>query len=183
MIGFRKLLSGKGAATRTAARLLYADLASAALSTPLYEQGAATDTFDGRAAMITAHATVVLRRLRRTNSPLARRIAERLNTLVLDGFDAAYREMGVGDSSIARKVRKLAEVHYGLGKALIEALDAPQSDRFERVSACIERNAVSENGKETLLSAYLLHNAARFDGVSDEEVVAGKLSWNLPGHD
>ncbi len=183
MVGFRKLWDRQGAQARTSARALYADLATAALNAPLYKQGAAQDTFEGRAAMITANATLVMRRLKRIDTPLARKIAERLNALVLDGFDAAYRELGVGDSSIARKVRKLAEIHYGLGKALTEALNMPQSDRIGFVTDCVKRNAVSQDGKESLLAAYLLHNAGRFEELEDDDVLAGKLAWTLPGAD
>jgi len=183
VVGFRKLWDRQGAQARTSARALYADLATAALKAPLYEQGAARDTFEGRAAMITANATLVMWRLKRIDTPLARKIAERLNGLVLDGFDAAYRELGVGDSSIARKVRKLAEIHYGLGKALKEALNTPQSDRIGAVTDCVKRNAVSQDSKASLLAAYLLHNAGRFEAVEDDDVLAGKLAWTLPGAD
>jgi cytochrome b pre-mRNA-processing protein 3 len=183
VIGFRKLWNRQGVSARSCARALYADLAAAALMPALYEQGAAQDTFEGRAAMITANATLVMRRLKRIDSPVARKTAEHLNRLVLDGFDSAYRELGVGDSSIARKVRKLAELHYGLGKALMVALNAPPTDRTQSVTDCVRRNAVSEAGRESLLTAYLQHNATRFEAAADEEVLAGKLRWNVPGED
>jgi cytochrome b pre-mRNA-processing protein 3 len=183
VVGFRNLWNGRGATVRASAHMLYTDLAAAALQPVLYEQGAARDTFEGRAAMITANATLVIRRLRRIDSAHARKIAEHVNSLVLDGFDAAFRELGVGDSSIARKVRKLAELHYGLGKALMEALSVPQSDTRQTVSECVRRNGVSEPDKDSLLAAFLLHNAACFAAAADEDVLAGKLSWQLPGQD
>ena len=106
-----------------------------------------------------------------------------MNRLALDGFDAAFRELGVGDSSISRKVRKLAELHYGLGKALMEALSVPHSEIHQTVSECAKRNGISEPGREPLLAAFLLHNATCFAAAADDDVLAGKLSWQLPGQD
>ena len=54
MVGFRNLWSGWGGTVQASAHMLYTDLAAAALQPVLYEQGAARDTFEGRAAMITA---------------------------------------------------------------------------------------------------------------------------------
>ena len=183
MVGFRNLWIGRGGTVQASAHMLYTDLAAAALQPVLYEQGAARDTFEGRAAMITANATLVIRRLKHIDSARARKIAEHVNRLALDGFDAAFRELGVGDSSISRKVRKLAELHYGLGKAFLEALSVPHSEIHQTVSECAKRNGISEPGREPLLAAFLLHNATCFAAAADDDVLAGKLSWQLPGQD
>ena len=183
MIGFSKFWNRQGVAARASAQKLYSGLSAAALTAPLYEEGAAIDTFEGRAAMITAHAALVMRRLKSIEGHASRKIAERLNRLVLDGFDAAYREKGVGDSSIARKVRKLAEVHYGLGKSLTGALNAVATDQGESLTNCVTRNGLSEPGKESLLVDYLLHNARQFAQLNDKTVLSGELLWRHAGKD
>ena len=182
-MAFPKFWNSDSKQIRKSSDSLYSSLAAASLRPDLYEQGAAIDSFEGRAAMITVHATLVLGRLRRINTTRARKIAERLNTTVLDQFDAAYRETGVGDSSIARKVRKLAEVHYGLGKAFTEAVYNSGEDSTGAVVACIQRNALSEAGRERLLALYLLHNRHRLDALDDDTVLAGDFDWALPADD
>ena len=180
---FPKFWTSERKEAKKAAETLYGGVAAAALNPALYERGAGIDTFEGRAAMVTSHATLVLGRLRKANAPVARKIAERLNTIVLDRFDAAYRETGVGDSSIARKVRKLAEVHYGLGKSLTEAVFGSGGDTLGATEKCIQRNGISEHGKERLLALYLLHNAHKLDDSSDDAILAGRFDWSLPADD
>lgn len=178
MVGFSGIWNGRGRKAKAAARALYARVAEAALDTGLYAQGAAIDTFEGRAAMVTAHAALVIGRLRRIGSAQARKTAESLNHLVLDGFDAAFRELGVGDSSIARKVRKLAEVHYGIGKSLSVALDQPAPGRTGALIDTIQRNGLTQPGQEGRLAEYLLQNQAALDATTDDSILAGNFDWS-----
>ena len=176
-MGLDMLWSIRGKSRRKIAAKHYALLTRAALTPDLYEKGAALDTFEGRAAMMTTHASVIFYRLKQIETSQSRKISDAINTLILDGMDAAYRELGVGDSSIARKVRKLAEVHYGLGQALIAILEMEESEQLEALVKCFQRNHVSEPGKETALARYMQHNAQRFKQMPDAIVLTPEMSW------
>ena len=87
----------------------------------LYENGLARDTFDGRFEQVALHGALVLRALRLRGE---KKQAEALVKVIFSGFDHAYRETGVGDSSISRKVRRLGERFYGLARGMNNALQS-----------------------------------------------------------
>jgi cytochrome b pre-mRNA-processing protein 3 len=165
-------------ARKAAARNAYAGLMKAALAPDFYLAGDVADTFEGRAAMVMVNAALALRRIRGIPGPEGKRLATALNTSVLDGFDAAYREQGVGDSSIARKVRKLAEAYYGLGLALTAALDETSAEtRKSGVEAVLARNGVTESSRAAGLGAWLCALADGLEAQQDSEILAGNLDW------
>ncbi|WP_341197557.1 ubiquinol-cytochrome C chaperone family protein [Hyphomonas chukchiensis] len=165
-------------ARKAAAGKAYAGLMKAALAPDFYLTGDVADTFEGRAGMVMVHAALALRRIKGIPGQEGARLAAALNTRVLDGFDAAYREQGVGDSSIARKVRKLAEAYYGLGLALTAALDETlEETRKSGVEAVLARNGVTESSRAAGLGAWLCTLADRLEAQQDSEILAGNLDW------
>tara|TARA_R110000787_G_scaffold65159_7_gene146763 strand:+ start:2634 stop:3185 length:552 start_codon:yes stop_codon:yes gene_type:complete len=162
-------------ARKAAAGQAYDGLMKAALAPDFYLAGDVADTFEGRAQMVALHAALVIRRINAVGGTESAKLAAALNERVLDGFDAAYREQGVGDSSIARKMRKLAEAHYGLGKAISTALD--EADRESAVIDVLERNGVTQKGKAPGLATYLMSLADRLKLQPDSEIMAGNPAW------
>jgi cytochrome b pre-mRNA-processing protein 3 len=88
---------------------------AAALSPEAYVAGVVPDDMDHRVQMVGLHAAVLVWQLTRRPEKALQRLPQLIHTRVFDGFDASLRETGVGDASIARKVRKLGEHYYGLG--------------------------------------------------------------------
>ena len=165
-------------ARKAAAGNAYAGLMKAALAPDFYLTGDVADTFEGRAGMVMVHAALALRRMKGIPGKEAAGLAAALNMRVLDGFDAAYREQGVGDSSIARKVRKLAEAYYGLGLALTAALNETSDEaRKSGVEAVLARNAVTESSRAAGLAAWLCTLADGLEAQQDSEILAGNLDW------
>ena len=162
-------------ARKAAAGKAYGGLMKAALAPDFYLTGDVADTFDGRAQMVTVHAALAIRRINALSGTEPAKIAAALNARVLDGFDAAFREQGVGDSSIARKMRKLAEAHYGLGSALSQALDGDGGE--SAVIDVLERNGVTPKGCGAALAAYLCALALRLAQQGDAEILMGAIAW------
>lgn len=177
MTGFLSLLRPRD---KQRARLLYSVLLKAALDPRLYQSGTGTDTFEGRAAMVTVHASLLVHRLASLQDGRANRLAKSVNALILDGFDAAFRERGVGDSTIARKVRNLAEQHSGLGRSLLSALDSAEPGAADEIEAVLKRNAVSEAGKERRLADYILASREGLAALPDAVVLSAGFDWPGP---
>ena len=129
-------------------RKIYDHLLSGALASQLYENDLSADSFDGRFEQVALHSALVLRTLQKNGQP---KQADALVQMVFSGFDHAYRETGVGDSSISRKVRKLGERFYGLARGLNGALEAEDD---QELRAFIERNGLA-NGSSDMLANYL----------------------------
>jgi cytochrome b pre-mRNA-processing protein 3 len=178
-MAFSLSLPGRKAAARKAARQAYEGLLKAALQPVHYLEHGVPDTFEGRAQMVTLLTAAACARLAEIGGPDAARLAEALNTRVLDGFDAAFREKGVGDASIARKVRKLAETHSGLGRAVMEALGEGEEAAQAQLPAILARNGVASGEPATRLAAALTSLRRRFQAQPESEILAGALDWPL----
>jgi cytochrome b pre-mRNA-processing protein 3 len=169
------------AARRKAAEAAWRGLLRQALEPGFYVTGGVPDTFEGRAAMVTVMTALVCVRLSRIPGPEPARLVSLIDRLALDGFDAAFREKGVGDHSIARKVRKLAETHAGLGKALFAALSASEeAGRAEALAGVLVRNGLVSPERAGALVRPLLTLRAGLEGLADGEVLAGRLDWPRP---
>lgn len=154
---------------RTIAGQLYDVLLSGALNRELYEKGLAKDTFQGRFEQVALHGTLMMRALRERGD---HGVSRALSDAIFAGFDHAYRETGVGDSSISRKVRKLGEQFYGLARGLDQALD---SDDQTVLQAFATRNGLENDNGEKLI-AYLRCANKRLSGTVD----LLKAEWPKP---
>lgn len=103
-------LFGKSAANEAADRIL-ASVMHAARDPDLYGEDGAPDTLDGRFEMATAFAVLALLRLKA--APEADRVAQVFTDTLFRHFDAGLREAGVGDLSVAKRMKGLAGAFYG----------------------------------------------------------------------
>jgi cytochrome b pre-mRNA-processing protein 3 len=120
---------------------------------------AVPDTVEGRFELLTLHACLVLRRLSALPSP-APDLAQDLTNRIFRGFDAALREMGVGDLTVPKRMKRLAGDFGGRGNAYARALAGEGS--FE---AAVARNVYgSENAAVgDALAAYMRAAAQSID--------------------
>jgi cytochrome b pre-mRNA-processing protein 3 len=106
-----------------AGRRLYASAAAQARSPAFYAAMGAPDTVEGRFELYSLHVALVLRRLK-GQGPQAAETAQGLFDAYVQALDDALREMGVGDLSVGKKMRKLGEAFYGRVRNYDEALAA-----------------------------------------------------------
>lgn len=143
-----QLFSSKKRVLKEKGKALYKTLLAGALNADLYEAGIGEDTFEGRFEQVALHGALLMRALRECDQ---RDVSEALYEEIFAGLDHAYRETGVGDSSISRKVRKLGERFYGMARGLDSALE-DQTDAD--LAAFVARNGLSA-GKPAALVSYL----------------------------
>ena len=180
MTGFSGGWFQRRKARKDAAERLYESVMKAALKPDWYESLGAHDTFEGRAQMVTLLTSLACGRLAQIGGANAGWLADALNKHVLDGFDAAYREQGVGDSSIARKVRKLAEAHSGLGRATFTALAADSTlEMTVALQDVVARNGVTEDDRAAELAAHLSALDRYLKSQADDQVLSGRINWAL----
>lgn len=106
ILGFLK----KSAANEAADRILAASM-QAARNPAFYGEGQVPDTFDGRFELASVFGVLALLRLKAT--PEADRVAQLFTDKLFRLFDAGLREAGVGDLSVARRMKGLASAFYG----------------------------------------------------------------------
>lgn len=119
-----------------AARRLYVKTVEQARNQVFYENLKVPDTVTGRFDMISLHGFLVMNRLQAPDAP--REFAELYCSMIFNDMDRNLREMGVGDLSVGKKVRKLAEGFYGRSAAYRSALTQEQD--AEQLSTVLSRN-------------------------------------------
>jgi cytochrome b pre-mRNA-processing protein 3 len=112
---------------------LYGAIVAAARQPRFYAEWLVPDTIDGRFEMMVVHAFLVLERLKQIG-PSADGLAQALTDRFFAEMDAALRQAGVGDLSVGKKVRKMAEAFYGRAAAYRSGLSAGHVTLTEAVT-------------------------------------------------
>jgi len=79
------------------------------------------DTLDGRFELVTLHVALLLRRVQR--APGLEALGQGLVDLFVADMDQSLRELGAGDLSVGRKVKRMASAFYGRLEAYSAGLD------------------------------------------------------------
>lgn len=90
---------------------LYNQIVCAARAPALYAKAGVPDTLEGRVECIGLHAFCVFRRM--TGEARWDDIGGALSDEIVADFDRSLREMGVGDMTIGKKVKRLAQLFFG----------------------------------------------------------------------
>lgn len=170
----KRLLSRRSTTEQAVAARLHAAITTEARQPSLFGGAGIPDTLDGRAAAIAVFHGVVSARLVAAG-PKGRAVAERLAGNIFDSFDAALRETGVGDASIARKIRKLGEHFTGIGVAVANAL--AETEPKEPLREVLLRNEVCRTGGTAPVLESALQAHAALMRQTDEQILAGDTGW------
>jgi cytochrome b pre-mRNA-processing protein 3 len=170
----------KPRAAQSAGRALYARAVEQSRSPDLYADLGAPDTAEGRFEIYSLHVVLLLDRMRGHGGALgetARDVSQALFDTYLKDLDHALRELGVGDLSVGRKMRKLGEAFYGRGKSY-EAAFAALPDEGP-LAALIARTVYAEADATPAprLVAYVLAQRAALAGQPLEVLTAGEVAW------
>jgi cytochrome b pre-mRNA-processing protein 3 len=167
-------LFGRGPA-RVAGEKLYHAAITQARQPAFYTDLGAPDTVEGRFELYTLHVVLVLNRLRGLGGE-AGEASQALFDTYVQALDDALREMGVGDLSVGKKMRKLGEAFYGRAKAYQAALaDGDQA----AITALIGRTVYEGEtaGAADQLADYVQRSAALLATLPQEDVLAAQLVW------
>jgi cytochrome b pre-mRNA-processing protein 3 len=118
---------------------------------------------------------LILHRLK-GQGPRAAETGQALFDDYLQGLDDSLREIGVGDLSVGKKMRKLGEAFYGRARNYDEALAAmPDAAPLKDV---IARTVF--DGAQTPPDALTAYAVAVVDALRDqslEEILEGRVQW------
>lgn len=159
-----------------AGRALYAPLIEQARRPGFYLAGRAPDTTDGRFELYTLHLSLVIQRLRGAGA-FAAEASQELFDAFLFGLDDGLREMGVGDLTVPKKMRKMGAAIYGRFKSYDAALAADaEPDALETV-LCRTVYAGVEAPPAAELAAYVRAAHAALAATPVEALFDGTLPW------
>ncbi len=156
-------------------RRCYEAIVAAARRPVFYAEWGVADTLDGRFDMIALHAYLILDRLKGEEP----RFRQDLVDEFFRDMDRSLREMGVGDISVGKKVRKMAEVFYGRVAAYDKAMAEPDA----LLAPALARNVFPDGGAGTgaeLLAAYMLAQRSHLASQEPREIAAGTVRFREP---
>lgn len=131
---------GRGRARRATAAALYATLVERARQPVFYAQWGVPDSRDGRLEMVSLHAILVMRRLRSEGAE-GRALAQAVLDRMFEDLDRHLREWGVGDPSVGKRMKELAQSFLGRVAALDPLLASGDAHALADV---LRRNVYTE---------------------------------------
>ena len=161
---------------RAAGEALYASAARQARQPGFYADFGVPDTGEGRFELYCLHVSLILIRLKGEGAPAAE-TAQRLFDVFVRALDDALREMGVGDLSVGKKMRKLGAAFYGRAQSC-EAAILRLPDRAP-LEALLGRTALEDGGQDAApaLADYVVRAAEGLAAQPLEALLDGRVSW------
>jgi len=161
------------------AELAYLRIVAQARHPGFFIAGGVPDTLDGRFELICLHAFLYLRRLRREareTGPMGRLLCEAM----FADFDRSLRELGTGDLSVGREVKRMAAAFYGR----VAAYDRGLADGDDALAAALRRNlfgtAQPDEARVAAMADYVRCAAAALDGEEIATLLAGEPRFAPP---
>lgn len=175
--GFGKHMIFKGLLRKreTAGQRLYGAIVAAGRHPLLYAEWQVPDTLDGRFDMITLHLFLVLDRLKGGHDAFRQQLVDTF----FDDMDRSLREMGVGDVSVGKKVRKMAESFYGRVAAYDKAITSGGHDLHDALA----RNIFPDGATASCvakLSGHVLAMRESLASQAEGDLAAGSVSFPEP---
>jgi cytochrome b pre-mRNA-processing protein 3 len=164
---------------QAAGRALYSRAVEQARTPGLYTDLAAPDTVEGRFELYTLHVFLLIDRLHAAGGEAAE-ISQALFDAYAKGLDDALREMGVGDLSVGKKMRKLGEAFFGRVKSYHAAF-AGLPERGPLV-ALLARTVYADGDPRRApdLAAYVLRQRDALAGQDTRRLLAAEVAWSAP---
>ena len=161
---------------RIAGETLYAGLVDQARRPALYRDLGVADRIDARFEVYVLHLSLLLARLKGEGEAGAE-IGQAVFDTFVGALDDALRELGVGDLSVAKKMRKLGEAVYGRILGYQKAVEA--QDR-EALSGLLARAVFAEESKAEQASGLIDYTLRMDQALKDmraEGILRGRVVW------
>ena len=151
---------------------LYLRLVEHARAPDFYLKCGVPDTLDGRFDMLVLHVFLVLERLAGQGEREDALVQALIDRLFAD-MDVTLREMGVGDLSVGKKVKRMAEAFYGRARAYREGLAAPDTDALaEALRRNLYRSAEPTPEQLAAMADYVRRESAALAGMPVDALLA-----------
>jgi cytochrome b pre-mRNA-processing protein 3 len=163
--------------TRDAADLAYRCVAEQARRPIFFTEYGVPDTVDGRFELICLHAFLYLYRLK-AERPRPSRLCQEFFDRMFADFDLAMREMGTGDLSVGKQVKRMARAFYGRISAYEKGLAGDDS----ALHAALARNVFGTVPGWTPgpMASYVRDAVRELGGQPAAELLAGRIVFEVP---
>ena len=137
---------------------IYAEIVAQARQPAFYSRLGVPDTLEGRYEMLMLHAFLYMHRLKDEAEPV-KDMAQKVFDLMFSDMDRSLRELGVGDLTVPKKIKKMAQAFYGRASAYDSALDQSAPALADAVLRNVFSGEASAKANAKAVAAYI-KNAA-----------------------
>lgn len=160
---------------------LFLSAQEAARDPYFYEELAVPDTTEGRFDLLLVHLFLIIHRVKDEEG--GRALAQALFDSVFFNIDEGYREIGVGDMGVPKRIKKLMLAFNGRMHAYEQSIAAGRAE----LEAALDRNLYNlvhfEDGDTSVLNAmsgYVLKNTKHLQSQSITAIMGGHIDFIAP---
>jgi len=168
----------KNRKTKDIAHELFTKIVTQSRQLRFYESWQVTDTLDGRFDLIILHVCLVVDRLEPHSQD--RKVAlliRYLQEVLFDNMDMSLRELGVGDMSVGKKIKIMAEAYYGRKKTyqeIIRSNNGPKDLKDALVRNIYRDQKPDDKTLEDFVS-YVFRQIECLEKQPYEDLMSGKI--------
>jgi cytochrome b pre-mRNA-processing protein 3 len=163
------------AANRKVIDRIHGEIVAASRDPDLFRSYGVDDSLDGRFESLTLHAAFVLRRLNALPQP-GPDVAQDVTDALFRHLDVTLREMGIGDTSVPKHMKKMAEAFFGRAKAYCaEGIDE------KALALSLSRNVYGGKKDGARLSRYIGDLDRRLADMSLADFMDRPIPFPKPG--
>jgi cytochrome b pre-mRNA-processing protein 3 len=158
---------------------LYGTIVAQARLPCFYREYAVADTVNGRFDLLVLHLVAVLDGL--AEDPALRDMGQVLFDRFCQDMDRNLREMGIGDLSVPKEMRRMGEAFYGRTQAYRAALAAQREEPLiEAVARNVYGGVPPVSAAPARLAAYMREAVRQVRAQQSAELLAGDLRFPDP---
>lgn len=161
---------------KAAGAALYAAAVSQARQPSLYAAGLVPDTREGRFELYTLHVILLVERLKGEGEAGAE-TSQALFDAYVRGLDDAFRELGVGDLAVPKRMKSLGQAFYGRARSYEQAFTAlPDRTTLDALAARTLLEGV-EAADVGAMAGYILACRDALAAQPTATLLAGEAVW------
>ena len=164
---------------RVAAEQAYRRVVEQARQPVFFTHYGVPDTLDGRFELICLHAFLYLHRLK-AERPQSRRVCQRFFDRMFADFDRSLRELGVGDLSVGKHVKRMAQGFYGRILAYEEGLAEDDASLGAAIARNVFGTLAGSASDAAALADYIRASVRHLHRQAAADLLAGQILFEMP---
>lgn len=157
----------------------YAALTAASRQPMFFLDYGVPDTVMGRFEMLSVVMILFFRRT--SKSPVSgQQLAQEIVDAFFQDLDHSIRELGIGDVSVPKRMKKFAGMFYGRLESYAKALDAADEEALADALARNIHPTAQEGHEMGALATYMIEAEKVLAGIPEEAIETGALVFPVP---
>ena len=155
---------------------LYGRVVTQSRMTVFYEELRIPDTVAGRYDILSLHLFLLSHALTKFDNPLAGPLNQEIFDIFTANIDDALRQLGIGDTSVPKRKKRLIHQFYGHIGAFEHLLEnRDETNLCNQVDARFYGSA--DHARAVILARYMIAANKKLLATSFDEILHGRFDW------